>query len=85
MYYRDQDDSDSPVSYLLDAWFFQDSETTGNDLRVKFRLRNSSNDARDMTMRVLITNWSMNCAVGEVVTVDVSFESIGEPMQENPM
>lgn len=79
MYYRDDDDSDSPLSYLLDLFNQQDSETQPTDVRILFRLRHSSSGTRDYSFPVLLTNWSMNCAVGEVVTVDVSFESTQGP------
>ena len=77
MYYRDDDDTDSPISYLLDAFRVQDSETIRNEIQVRFRLHHSSRGARDYIFPALITNWSMACSVGEVVTVDCTFESMG--------
>ena len=79
MYYRDSDDTDSAISNMLDAFRFQDSETVRGEIRVLFRLHHSSNGNRDFSMPVLITNWSMSCSVGEVVTVDCTFESQGSP------
>ena len=79
MYYRDNDDSDSPVSAMLDLLFYQDSELQRGQFRVMFRLHHSSRGTRTQSFPAIITNWSMACAVGEVVTVDVSFECQGDP------
>jgi len=79
MYYRDSDDTDGPISNMLDAFRYQDSETVRNEIRVLFRLHHSSSGSRDFDFPALITNWSMACSVGEVVTVDCTFESQGSP------
>ena len=79
MYYRDSDDTDSAISNMLDAFRFQDSETVRNEIRVLFRLHHSASGSRDFDFPALITNWSMACSVGEVVTVDCTFESQGTP------
>ena len=44
-----------------------------------FRLHRSARVTRDQSFPAILTNWSMSCAVGEVVTVDVSFECMGDP------
>jgi hypothetical protein len=77
MYYRDSDDTDSAISNMLDAFRYQDSETVRSELRVLFRLHHSSSGNRDFSFPALLTNWSMACSVGEVVTVDCTFESMG--------
>ena len=79
MYYRDSDDTDSAISNMLDAFRYQDSETVRNEIRVLFRLHHSASGSRDFDFPALITNWSMACSVGEVVTVDCTFESQGTP------
>ena len=79
MYYRDPDDSDSPVSQMLDLLYYQDSELQRGEFRVMFRLHRSARVTRDQSFPAILTNWSMSCAVGEVVTVDVSFECMGDP------
>ena len=79
MYYRDSDDTDGPISNILDAFRYQDSETIRNEIRVLFRLHHSSSGSRDFSFPAIITNWSMACSVGEVVTVDCTFESQGGP------
>jgi len=79
MYYRDSDDTDSPISNMLDAFRFQDSETIRGEIKVLFRLHHSSSGIRDFKFPAIITNWSMSCTVGEVVTVDCTFESQGSP------
>ena len=88
MYYTEQQSGnnsvDSPVGDLLDAFRYQDSETVTGDLRVMFRLQNSFDANRDWEMPVLITSWSMACAVGEVVTVDVTFEAMDNPLRSEP-
>ena len=79
MYYRERDDDDSPVSDLLDVFNAQDSELVPNEISVRFRLHHSSEGVRDYELDVIITNWSMSCTVGEVVTVDTTFESMRGP------
>ena len=79
MYYRDRDDTDGPISNMLDAFNFQDSETDPSEIQVRFRLQHSASGIRDFEFNALITNFSMNCSVGEVVTVDVTFEGMGGP------
>lgn len=78
MYYRDADDSDGPISQMLDAFRYQDSETEQGEINVLFRLHHSASGNRDYSFPALITNWSMSCAVGEVVTVDVTYESMSQ-------
>jgi len=78
MYYRDADDTDSPVSQMLDLLYYQDSDLQRGQFRVMFRLHHSSRGTRTQSFPAILTNWSMSCAVGEVVTVDVTFESQGE-------
>ena len=79
MYYRDSDDTDGPISNILDAFRYEDSETVRNEIRVLFRLHHSSSGSRDFAFPAIITNFSMACSVGEVVTVDCTFESQGNP------
>ena len=79
MYYRDRDDTDGPISNMLDAFNYQDSETTSGEIQVKFRLQHSASGTRDFEFDALITNFSMACSVGEVVTVDVTFEAMQGP------
>lgn len=83
MYYRDSGDADGPISKILDAFRFQDSETVRDEIRVRFRLHHSSSGSRDFDFPAIITNWSMACSVGEVVTVDCTFESQGGPYNSN--
>ena len=78
MYYRDADDTDSPVSQMLDLLYYQDSDLQRGQFRVLFRLQHSSRGTRTQSFPAILTNWSMSCAVGEVVTVDVTFEAQGE-------
>ena len=82
MYYRPDDDSDGPISNILDAFFFQDTETVRGDMQVLFRLQHSGSGTRDFNFPAVITNFTMNCSVGEVVTVDVTFEAMGEPYKQ---
>lgn len=84
MYYRDDDDSDSPVSTLLDAFYNQDSSTQRGDIKVRFRLVQPASSNRNYEFNAVLTNWSMACSVGEVVTVDVSFEGSGAPRGSTP-
>ena len=81
MYYRDDNNAETVISNMMDAFYYQDSETEFGNIQPYFRLHHSSNDNRDFAFAALITNISMNCAVGEVVTVDVSFESMGKPFR----
>lgn len=84
MYYREDDDGDSPVSTLLDAFYNQDSEIQRGDLKVRFRLVQPASSNRNYEFNAILTNWSMACSVGEVVTVDVSFEGMGSPRGSSP-
>ena len=83
MYYRDPDDSDSPVSQMLDLLHYQDSELQRGQFRVMFKLHRSSRVVREQSFPAILTNWSMACSVGEVVTVDVSFECMGDPYRND--
>ena len=83
MYYRDPDDSEGVPSRLFRYFEEQDSENLAGDLEVRFRLRHSQSLARAFEFNCIITNWSMSCAVGEVVTMDVSFEGNGSPNNKN--
>ena len=84
MYYREDDDSNSPVSDLLDVFYNQDSEIQRGDLKVRFRLVQPASSNRNYEFNAILTNWSMACSVGEVVTVDVSFEGMGAPRGSSP-
>ena len=76
MYYQD-DDTDSPISMMLDAFRYQDSNYS-QQIEC-FSLAYSSSGSRDFNFPAIITNFSMACSVGEVVTVDCTFESQGNP------
>ena len=79
MYYRDDNDAETVISNMMDAMYYQDSETEFGHIQPYFRLHHSGNTNRDFAFAAVLTNISMNCAVGEVVTVDVSFEAMGQP------
>ena len=50
-----------------------------NSIILKLRLTTGSTDIRDLQFVVFITGVSMNSAVGEVASADISWESDGAP------
>ena len=50
-----------------------------NSILLKLRLTTGSSDVRDIKFAVFITGVSMNSAVGEVASADISWEADGAP------
>ena len=79
IYYRD-DGKDGTPSELFDRFFQQ--TTKAKNYKLLFRLQQDGVNS-DLSFRGLISSYTMNCTVGEVVSVQVTFESDGEPVKSN--
>ena len=79
IYYRD-DGKDGTASKLFDRFFQQ--TTKANNYSLLFRLRQDGVNS-DLQFNGLISSFTMNCTVGEVVSAQVTFESDGEPVRTN--
>jgi len=53
--------------------------TVSPEIVLKLRLTTGANDVRDIQFSVFITGVSMNSAVGEVASADISWEANGAP------
>ena len=79
-YYRNSNGSDSTVSELFDRFLQQD--TQARNYSMMFRLRQDGTNS-DLKFWGLISNFTMTCSVGEVVTAQITFESDRAPRKEN--
>ena len=56
-----------------------------NSILLKLRLTTGSTDIRDIKFAVFITGVSMNSAVGEVASADISWEADGAPFGDTTL
>ena len=80
IYYRTDNNKDGTPSELFDRFFKQ--TTRALNYKLLFRLRPDGLNS-DLSFKGLISSYTMNCTVGEVVSVQVTFESDGEPVKNN--
>lgn len=79
IYYRN-DGKDGTASELFDRFFKQ--TTKAENYKMLFRLRQDGVNS-DLSFKGLISSYTMNVTVGEVVMASVTFESDGEPVKTN--
>ena len=76
-YFRGSNNGDSTASHWLDRLYSHQS-ANDRDYAVQFMLSHGSN-TQTVQINAYITNITVSCAVGEVVTLQATFESDGEP------
>ena len=76
-YFRGQNNGRSTASHWLDR-LYDNQSADDRDYAVQFMLTHGSN-TQTVQINAYITNITVSCSVGEVVTLQATFESDGEP------